>query len=60
MVMYGINLVPLSKELRVADPGILYPFYADDVVFDGLARRSAQKRGPDQGYFPKPDISLFI
>ena len=59
MVLYGITLVPLADELRSADPGLLSPFYADDTVLDGSARRSAQllkmlmKRGPDWGYFPE-------
>ena len=66
MVLYGITLVPLSEELRAADPGILLPFYADDAAFDGLAQRSAQllkllmRRGPDRGYFSGPAKSLFI
>ena len=66
MVLYGITLIPLADELRAADPGLHSPFYADDVAFDGLARRISQllkllmKKGPDQGYFPKPDKSLFI
>ena len=66
MVLYGITLVPLAKELRAADPGLLSPFYADDAAFEGSARRSAQllkllmKRGPDRGYFPEPAKSLFI
>ena len=66
MVLYGITLVPLAEDLRAADPGLLSPFYADDAAFDGSARRSAQllnvlmKRGPDRGYFPYPDKSLFI
>ena len=66
MVLYGITLVPLSEELRVADPGLFLPFYADDAAFDDSAQKSAQllkllmKRGPDQGYFPKPAKSLFI
>ena len=42
MVLYGITLIPLVEELRAADPGLLLPFYADDAVFDGLERRSAQ------------------
>ena len=33
MVLYGIILVPLSKELRLADPGFLSPVYSDDVAF---------------------------
>ena len=59
MVLYRITLVPLTDELRAADPGLYSPFYADNAVFDGSARRSAQllkllmKRGPDRGYFPE-------
>ena len=66
MVLYRITLVPLAAELRVADPGILSPFYANDAAFYGSAQRSAQllklliKRGPDRGYFPEPAKSLFI
>ena len=66
MVLYGITLVPLTEEIRVEDPGLLSPFYADDAAFDGLARRSAQllnlwvRRGTDPGYSPEPAKSLFI
>ena len=66
MVLYGITLVPLVEDLRVADPGLLSPFYADNVAFDGSARLGAQllkllmKRRPDRGYFPEPANSLFI
>ena len=42
MVLYGITLVPLDKELRAADLRLQSPFYADDAAFDGSARRSAQ------------------
>ena len=55
MLLYGITLATLAKELRAADLGILSPFYADDAAFDGSARRSAQllkmlmERGPDRG-----------
>ena len=38
MVLYVITLVPLAEELRAADPGLLYPFYADDTDFDGSSR----------------------
>ena len=66
MVLYGITLVPMYEELRAADTGLLSPFYADDSVFDGLARQNVQllkllmERGEDQGYFPNPDKSFFI
>ena len=66
MVLYGITLVPIAKELIVAYPGILSPFYVDDAVFDGLERKSAQllkllmERRLDRGYFPEPAKSCFI
>ena len=66
MVLYGITLVPLTEKLRAAYPGLLSTFYADDASFDGSALQSAHllkllmKRGPDRGYFPDPDKSLFI
>ena len=66
MVLYGITLVPLTEEVRAADLGLLSSFYADDAVFDCSERRSVQilkllmKRGPDRGYFPELDKSLFI
>ena len=59
MVLYRITLAPLAEDLRAADPGLHYLFYADDAAFDDSERRSAQllkmlmKRGPDQGYFPE-------
>ena len=66
MVLYRDTLVPLDEDLRSSDLGVLSPFYADDVAFDGSARRSAQllkllmKRRPDRGYFPDLSRSLFI
>ena len=66
MVLYGITLVPLTEEVRAADMGLLSSFYADDAVFDCSERQIVQllkllmKRGPDQGYFPELDKSLFI
>ena len=66
MVLYEIILIPLAEELRAGNPGMLSPFYVDDVAFDSSARRSAQllnmlmKRGPDRGYFPDLDKSLLI
>ena len=66
MVLYGITLVPLAKDIRVADPGLISPFYAVDTVFDGSERRSEQifkllmESWLDRGYFPEPFKSLFI
>ena len=58
MVLYGITLVPLGKELIAADPGILSPFYADGAAFNGSARQSAHilkllmKKRARPGIFP--------
>ena len=66
MVLYGISLVPLAEELWASDPGILYPFFADDAVLYGLERCRAQlfklllDRGPEMWYFPDPYKLLFI
>ena len=66
IVLYGITLIPLAEELKAVDLGLLYPFYAEDAAFDGLARQSAQllkllmERGAYRKYFPKPSTSLFI
>ena len=66
VLLYGITLVPLAEKLRAADPGLISPFYADDAVFNCLARQSAQllnllmERSPDRGYFPDTSNSLFI
>ena len=66
MILHEITFIPLAEDLRAADLGLLSPFYANDAMFDGSARQSAQllkllmKRGPEQGYFPKPAKSLFI
>ena len=42
MVLCGITLVPLVKELRAADFALLSPFYTDDTAFNGSAQQSAQ------------------
>ena len=66
MVLYGITLIPLAEELRTEDPGLLSLIYADDAASDGSAQHSAQllkllmKRGPEGGYSPEPNESLFI
>ena len=66
MLLYGITLFSLAEELRAADSGLLSLFYADNAAFFGLERRISQllklliERGPDRGYLPEPDHSLFI
>ena len=66
MVWYGITLIPLVEELRAADLGLNSLFYANDAVFDGSEKHSAHllkllmKRGPDLGFSPELDKSIFI
>ena len=44
----------------------MFPFYANDAVFNGLARRSAAQlkliidQGPERGYFPDMAKSIFV
>ena len=66
MVFYGITLPPLTEDIWAPDTGLLNPFYADDVTFDGLARRSGQTMKKIMEwkiycrYFPEQAKSLFI
>ena len=66
IIIYGITLVTLAKELIAADLGFLSPFYVDDAASNGSAQQSAQllkllmKRGTDRGYFTEPAKFLFI
>ena len=66
MVLYGITPEPLAEELRYADPTLLFPFYSNDLVFNGSARRSASQlhllmdRGAGPGLLPQYRQSLFI
>ena len=41
VVLYGITLIPLAEELRVADPGLLSQFHTEDAAFDRLAQKIA-------------------
>ena len=66
VVLYRITIFPLAEELWSYDPGLLTPFYTDNVVFGRLVRRGTQllkllmDRGPYQGYFSDPAKALFI
>ena len=66
MVLYGITIILLAEELWAADLGIIYPFYADDAVFDRSANRISQflnmliERGLDQGYFRYVQVDFYL
>ena len=65
-ILNRIALVPLAKEIRAADPGLLSLFYAHNAAFGSLARQSAQslkllvKRGMERVYFTEPSKPLLI
>ena len=67
MVLYGITPEPLAEELRYADPTLLLPFYSNDLVFNGSARRSASQlhllmdRGAGPGLLPQyRQVAIYI
>ena len=65
MVLYVIALVPLARDLRAAEQGLLFPFHADGAAFDGSAQKSAQilnllmEKRPDQGSYLNLSKFLF-
>ena len=65
MVLYGINIFPLTEDMRDEDTTLLSPFYINVDLFDGSLRRSAAQlrlmmdRGPHLGYFYKTVKYLF-
>ena len=42
MLFYGITQVVLVKEIRMSDPALLAPFYADNSASDGSVQQSAR------------------
>jgi hypothetical protein len=41
MVVYGLVLAPLSRELRARFPAVQQPWYADDAAMEGRASQVA-------------------
>jgi hypothetical protein len=66
MIIYGVALTPLSEQLRRDVPGVLQPWYADDMAMVGPASGIAscmallEANGPARGYFPEPSKSILI
>ena len=58
----GSLLSPWAEKIQEADPGLLTPFYMDDVAFDISTQllKILLDRGPEWGYLPEQDKSLFI
>ena len=42
MVLYGLVLLSLVEAMQEADPGVLQPWYADNVAMRGPSRRNAK------------------
>ena len=66
MILYGVALLPLAEDLRVAFPGALQPWYADDFAMVARASVCAGiygrlcRIGPSVGYFASPPKSWGI
>eukprot|EP00957_Ditylum_brightwellii_P131195 10006675-Ditylum_brightwellii.AAC.1 len=58
MVAYDVTLVPFAEKIRAADDSVVAPFYADDVVLDGMTAQNAKlikllvERGSDMDTSP--------
>ena len=61
MILYGLGLMPLAKNLRQSDPSILQPWYANNFALQGPASHVAMlfyllcHHGPSIGYFPETE-----
>ena len=66
MIAYGIGVLPLIRDLRIAYPLIMQPWYADDTGAGGefcdiMAHfRDLQLRGTAWGYYPYPTKSILV
>ena len=66
MVTYGIGVLLMIKQLKVAYPDVNQPWYAEDAgalgTFDniGLYFKTLKLFGPGCGYYPEPSKSVLI
>ena len=66
MIVYGIGVLPLIRELRDSHPWVTQPWYADDAGAGGKFQqilehfRDLQARGPAQEYYLEPTKSIFF
>jgi hypothetical protein len=60
MILYGLALAPLAKEIREAVPGAMQAWYADNCAMAGETVLVAEgmslleRLGTAHGYFPEP------
>ena len=66
MIVYGIGILPLIKNLKWEIPDVTQPWYADDAGALGTFSRleshfySLTHQGPKQGYHLKPTKGILI
>ena len=66
MILYGLALAPLGKEIRDAVPGAMQAWYADNCTIAGKtgpvakAMTLLERLGPARGYYPEPAKSIII
>ena len=66
MVVYGMGIFPLIRELWQAHPGVTQPWYVDYDEARGIFGRIWRHlddmivRGPLQGYLPEPTKSILV
>ena len=66
MIVYGIGVLPLIRELRNAHSQVTQPWYADDTGSGGSFQQmqahfqDLQAQGPARGYYPEPTKSIFV
>ena len=64
MIQYGINMLPLTIQLKAAVPTSLQPWYTDNATAGGNFEEietvfsSLLSKGPARGYFPNLTKSI--
>lgn len=66
MILYGLGLLPLIRQLKAEFPDVEQPWYADDAGAGGTFTsirahfKRLQELGPKFGYFPNPSKSIIV
>ena len=66
MIVYGVGILPLIKNLKMEIPYVTHPWYADNAEsLDTFSRLktcfySLTRQGPGRGYYTKPSKSVLI
>ena len=66
IIVYGIGIIPLIKNLKREIPDVTHPWYADDAGASGTFARLKiyfdllTRQGPGRGYHPEPSKIILI